>query len=128
MTQFSASISSIVAGDDLDVKRTVTGIPAGQTIAKTWLTFQPAPGGADPGLLQKMITPNLVAGVGHITDDGNGDGIGELLFNLTAADTLALPVEISIPYDIKIRTSAGKIYTAEQGKYLSARRLTEATN
>jgi hypothetical protein len=127
MSTLNASIGGIVAGDDLDVRRTVTGIPAGQTLAKAWLTFQATPGGADPGLLQKVITTSAVIGVGQITDDG-ADGTGEVLFQLTGADTLALPVECSTPYDIKVKTSAGKIYTAEQGKYLSARRVTQATS
>lgn len=128
MSVLTASISGIVAGDDLDVQRTVTNIPSGQTLTKAWLTFQPVAGGADPGTLQKAITPSAVAGVGQITDTG-ASGTGVLLFQLTGADTLVLPIGgAGIAYDIKVLTSANKIYTVEQGKYVSTRRITLATS
>jgi hypothetical protein len=127
MTELNASIGGIVAGDDLDITRTVTAVPAGQTLTKAWLTFQLTPGGTDgSALLQKVIAPGAVAGQGQITDDG-ADGTGGLLFQLSGADTLGLPIEYGVPYDIKVKTSAGKIYTVEQGKYVSSRRITQST-
>lgn len=128
MPIFNAVIGGKVAGDDLDVRRTVTGIPTAQTMTKAWLTLKRAVDDADPGLLQKVITPAPVGGVGHIVDDGTGDGAGELLFQLTAANTLALPVNQYIAYDIKVLTSGNKIYTVEQGRYSSVPRLTQATS
>lgn len=126
MSIFNGSIVAMVAGDDLDVKRTVTGVPATQTLAKAWLTFKPqsALGEPDPGLLQKAITPTSVPGVGQITDTG-ASGTGSLLFQLTGVDTLALPIGAT-PYDVKVLTSAGKIYTVEQGSYLAAPRITQS--
>lgn len=125
MTDFNGSISDLVAGDDVDVRRTVTEIPAGQALAKAWLTFNSAPGGPDPGLLQKVITTALTAD-GQITDDGATDTAGELVFQLSAANTLALPIGCDTPYDIKVKTNTGKIFTLEQGKYSSKRRITQA--
>jgi hypothetical protein len=80
---------------------------------------------ADPGLVQKAITSGAVAGVGQITDTG-ASGTAVLLFQLTNVNTLALAVGTKIYYDIKLLTSAGKIYTAEQGTYRGSPRVTTA--
>ena len=127
MSIFTGSISAVVAGDDLDVTRTVTAVPATQTFTKAWLTLKALITDADPGLLQKVITSGAVAGQGQITDTG-ASGTGALLFQLTGANTLALPVGIDVKYDIKVLTSAGKICTVEQGLYLAAARITTATS
>lgn len=126
MSILNGSISGIVSGDDLDVIRTVTNVPATQTLVKAWLTFKSVPSSPDPGLLQKTILPGAVSGQGQITNDG-ANGTGSLLFQLTPADTLALPVGINTPYSIKVKTSAGKIYTAEQGNYFATPRLSTTT-
>jgi hypothetical protein len=125
MTDFNKSIPAVVAGDDIDIKRTVLNVPAGQTLVEAWITFKAKITDADPGLVQKVITPNPVSGIGQIIDTG-ASGTGALLFQLTGADTLALPTGSPTPYDIKVRTSAGKIYTAEQGVYLGSPRITTA--
>jgi hypothetical protein len=125
MTSFNQSIAGVVAGDDIDVPCTIKGVPAGQTLVEAWLTLKAKVSDADPGLLQKVITPVAVAGVGQITDTG-ASGTGLLFFQLTQSDTLSLPTATRVPYDIKVKTSAGKIYTAEQGEYLSTDRITDA--
>jgi hypothetical protein len=125
MSIFNGSITAQVAGDDLDVTRTVLNVPATQTLTKAWLTFKTKASDADPGLLQKAITSSAVAGQGQILDTG-ASGTGQLLFQLSGADTLALPVGINTAYDVKVLTSAGKVYTVEQGKYISAPRITTA--
>lgn len=127
MSKLNGTIPAIVAGDDLDITRSVTGIPATQTLAMAWLTFKSDLNVADPGLLQKVILPAPVAGQGQITDVG-ASSTGALLFQLSGADTLALPINTRVAYDIKVKTSAGKIYTAEQGVYLSTARVTIATS
>lgn len=127
MSILTGIITGIVAGDDLDVIRSVPGVPATQTLTKAWLTLKTNVGDADPGLLQKAITSSLVSGVGQITDTG-ALGTGAILFQLTGANTLALPVGTNIYYDIKVLTSASKIYTVEQGKYYATPRITTATS
>lgn len=126
MATFNASIPGIVAGDDLDVTRTVTAVPSGQTLTEAWLTLKSKITDADPGLLQKVITPTSAPGIGQITNTG-ASGSGAVLFQLTGADTLALPTGTPVLYDIKVKTSAGKIYTVEQGVYLATPRITTAT-
>lgn len=126
MSVLNGSIGA-VAGDDLDITRSVTSVPATQTLTKAWLTFKVDPYSADPGLLQKTITSGAVSGVGQITDTG-ASGTGALLFQLTGTDTLALPIGMPTRYDIKVLTSAGKIYTVEQGSFTSTQRLTTTTS
>jgi hypothetical protein len=126
MTAFNQAITGFAAGDDLDVTRTVTNIPTGQTLTKAWLTLKVNRFDADlAALLQKAITATSVGGVGQITNTG-GSGTGALLFQLTNVDTLALPIGVDAPYDIKVLTSANKVYTVEQGLYRSTRRITQA--
>jgi hypothetical protein len=120
-----AAGEDFVAGDDLDVRRTVTGVPAGQTLTKAWLTFKTNRFDTDVNaLLQKTIT-SAPTSSGQITDTG-GSGTGVILFQLTNVETLALPIGIDTPYEIKVLTSASKVYTAEQGLYTSTRRITQA--
>jgi hypothetical protein len=127
MSNFTGLLTGFASGDDLDVTRTVPSVPATQTLTKAWLTIKTKVSDADPGLLQKAVTSSLVSGVGQITDTG-ASGTGSLLFQLTGADTLALPVGTLVYYDIKVKTSASKIYTIEQGKYISTARITTATS
>jgi hypothetical protein len=124
MTAFSSSIE-VVAGDDLDVRRTVLNVPTGQTLTKAWLTFKTNRFNTDVNaLLQKIITTAATSS-GQITDAG-ASGTGVILFQLTNVETLALPIDIDTPYDVKVLTSASKVYTAEQGLYRGIRRVTQA--
>lgn len=127
MTAFNGFITGIVAGNHVDITRTVTDVPATQTLSKAWLTFKESPADPDPGVVQKMILPGAVADQGQITDTG-ADGTAALLFQLTAQNTLDLPVGRRIAYEIKVLTSAGKLYTAEQGYYFATQGLTDATS
>jgi cytoskeletal protein RodZ len=127
MATLNGIITGNVAGDDIDVTRSVSGVPATQTLALAWMTFKTNVTDADPGLLQKAITTASVAGTGQITDTG-ASGTGVVFFQLTAANTLTLPSGVNVHYDIKVKTSAGKIYTAEQGIFNLAPRITTATS
>jgi hypothetical protein len=96
MTVINAAITGFCAGNDLDVNRTVPGVPASQTIAKAWLTLKAKLTDADPGLLQKAILQGAVAGQGQITDVGSA-GTAQLLFQLSGTETLALPADTPDP-------------------------------
>ena len=125
MANFTGIIQGFAAGDDVDITRTVTGVPATQTLTLAWLTLKTNVADVDPGLLQKAITSSPSAGVGQITDIG-ASGTGTVLFQLTGTNTLALPSGTKIYYDVKVKTSAGKIYTVEQGRYYATPRITTA--
>jgi len=127
MTSFSSTITDFVAGDALDVNRTVTDIPTGRTLTKAWLTFKRNRYQSDSdALLQKTITPSQTSS-GQITDTGSS-GTGQVTFQLSSAETLALPIEVDTPYEIKVLTDANKPYTLEQGVYRATRRITEAVS
>jgi hypothetical protein len=121
MTIQNASIAGICAGNDLDVNRTVPGIPATQTLTKAWLTFKTSVNDADPGLLQKVITPSR-RGRPRPDHRRRRGGTAQLLFQIADTETLALPVDTPTLYDIKVLTSAGKVYTTEKGLYLATSR------
>jgi len=120
MPDLEAVIDEHVRGNDLDVIRTVTVIPSGQTVAEAWLRVDEiTPPGTE--VFSKHITPTLVAGEGQIEDDGSVDGIAILRFEITHANSLLLDPAGTVaapkahPYAIQIKTSGGKIYEFEQG-------------
>lgn len=111
----TAKIDTFVRADDLDVIRTINGVPAGQSLTDAWLTVD-SPLGTH--LFQKHITTVAVAGQGQITDDGSSDTVGAVRFELTGGptgDTTKLTADTAYPYDIQVKTSGGKIYTPESG-------------
>jgi len=115
MPTFGASITGFVREDDLDVIRTVNGIPSGQALTDAYMTVK-ASGGST--IFQKHITTAAVAGQGQITDDGSGDGIAGVRFELVGGpgqDTTQLTAGTAFNYDIQVNTGAGKRYTPETG-------------
>jgi hypothetical protein len=115
----SETIEQIIRGNDIDITRTVNGIPSGQTITDGWFTVLQA---TNPftQLYEKHITSTLIAGQGQIEDTGAGDGIGIVRFEITAANTLTMAggtAEVPTPhkYGIQVKTSGGKIFECEQG-------------
>ena len=118
MPDLSAVIEEYVRGNDLDVIRTVTVVPAGQTLTDAYLRVNATSGGTQ--LFEKHITSTLVAGEGQIEDTGAGDGIAIIRFEITRTNgltttggTVAAPSQH--PYAIEVITSGGKNYEFEQG-------------
>lgn len=114
MSDLAVAISGFVVGDDLEIRRTVTDLPA--DIEAAWLTVKRYPSAPDvDAVLQKAITTTDVPGTGQIVTAG-GVGIdGDLRFDLIPADTTALTSYTTWAHDIQIRTSEGKVYTIEKG-------------
>ncbi len=118
MPTLNSEIKEFVAGDDLDVIRTIGNLPAGQTIAKAWFTVK-----TEANLLlddtnivfQKIITPANVLGEGQVTDIGIS-GIGAVIFELTDVDTAKLTAKTVFFFDIQVLTSAEKLFTPELGR------------
>jgi hypothetical protein len=113
--QLNGEIENIVQGDNIDITRTIDQLPA--SITKAWLTVKANRSStADTNaIFQKTITSINVPGVGVIVDDGTGDGIAEVRFELVNADTVLLTNETAYYYDIQVLTSTDKIYTPEIG-------------
>lgn len=124
-------IEGYVSGDDLDIQRDVTNVAPTDPLTKAWFTVKRFYGDAEPGVLQKVITTAQVVGTGQITQDGsenNGNGTASLLFELTAANTLALGTADTFHFDVQVKTAGGKLYTADTGRLELLAQVTEATS
>ena len=125
MSELAIEITGFVAGDDLEIRRTVTDLPAAITLA--WLSLKRYPGlSDDDAKLQKRITTTAVPGIGHIEDAGGAETDGILRFDLTAADTTALAVQNWV-FDIQIKLASDKVYTIEKGRLQMTADVTRST-
>lgn len=126
MPDFHDRITDFCVGDDLDIRRKITKIPAGQTVTEAWCTVKKDPEDADEdAVFQKHITGTNVAGVGQIEDDGDG-GTAILRFDWTREDTLLFEPDGVLYHDIQIKTSANKISTPFKGLTLPKSQITKA--
>jgi hypothetical protein len=121
-----ATLGNFAQGDNFSVPVTVTSVPAGDTLAKAWLTVKAKLSDADPGVFQKAITPAATPGQGQITDTG-ASGTGIIRFDVQQADTLLLTPNVAYYYDIQVKTAAGLIGTIEEGTIMAAPQVTQAT-
>lgn len=124
MTQFNRRIENFVAGDDLEVVRTVTGVPDSTTIDAGWLTVKLV--ATDPdvsAVFQKSITSVESAAQGHISDTG-ADGTGEVKFYLANTDTALLTGGVAYSYDIKIKLDTNRVYRVEVGVMVAVQGVT----
>ena len=112
MSDLSVTISGYVVGDDFEIRRTVTGLPA--AIAIAWLTVKRYPSQADDAILEKEITTGDDPDTGEIENAGGVGVNGVLRFDLTPANTRALGEQKWI-HDIQIKLTGGTIYTIEIG-------------
>jgi len=112
MSDLDVSITGFVEGDDLEIRRTITGLEA--AIEAAWLTIKREPMQDDDAVLEKAITTDDVVGTGQIETAGGPGESGVLRFELTDADTRALG-ESKWIHDIQIKLAGGKIYTVEIG-------------
>jgi len=112
MSDLDVSITGFVEGDDLEIRRTITGLEA--AIETAWLTVKREPMQEDDAVLEKEITTDNVTGIGQIETAGGPGESGVLRFELTDEDTRALG-ESKWIHDIQIALVGGKIYTVEIG-------------
>lgn len=120
MPTFNAAISGFVVGDDIDIVRNVSGIPAGQSVDYAWLTVRFYER-STTHILQKTIsgTANDHGSVGATVS-----GVARVTFTLSGGDTMLLEPDNALFYDISIRTSANKIYTPEKGRITGSIQIT----
>ena len=125
MSDLAVEITGFVVGDDLEIRRTVTDLPA--AIETAWLTLKHYPSQPDAeGKLQKRITTTDVVGTGQIVEAGGPGTDGDLRFDLTPADTTSLGTRQHV-HDIQIKLSTGKVYTIEKGTLQLTAGVTETT-
>jgi hypothetical protein len=109
-----------VVGDDLDIERTVTQIPSGQSVDYAWFTVRFYERSLTT-ILAKEITPTLTPD-GVIGNTVSGTVL--LTFTLSGMDTSLFEPENTLHYDIQLQTSAGKIYTPETGALIAKIQIT----
>lgn len=118
MPELKAKIRDFVEGDALVIRRTIgradSGLAAGATVTKAWMTVKAELDDIDPGLFQKVITTTDVPGTGQIENDGGGDVDPVLRFDWLPADTRAIGPTKRY-YDIQIQLDDGTITTPERG-------------
>jgi hypothetical protein len=125
MSDLAIEITGFVVGDDLEVRRTVTDLPA--AIETAWLTLKHYPSQPDQeAKLQKRITTTDAPGTGQVVEAGGPGTDGDLRFDLTPDDTTRLGVKRYV-HDIQIKLSTGKVYTIEKGTLQLTAGVTETT-
>ena len=125
MSDLTVEIRGFVVGDDLEIRRTVTDLPA--AINAAWLTLKHYPSQPDSeARLQKRITTTDVPGTGWIVESGGPGTDGDLRFDLTPDDTTALGARRYV-HDIQIKLVTGRVYTIEKGTLQLTAGVTETT-
>jgi len=121
MTTYDARIVNAegvppVIDDDVLIRRTITGLTAGQYITTAWFTVKQRYKQTDEeALLQLEITtaPSLA---GQITDNGDGKVTGEVEFWVHDEDYANLLPDKVYVYDVQLLLSDGTIATLEVGE------------
>jgi len=113
MSDLAVAITGFVVGDDLEIRRTITGLP--DQIAKAWMTVKRYAEEADgDAVLAKEITIDDVPGTGCIEDVGGVGVNGILRFDLTDEETRTLGARPWV-FDVQIKLEDDKVYTVEKG-------------
>ena len=113
MSTLTGTITGYVVGDNLEVRRTVTELPA--ALEAAWLTIKRHAREPDlAAVVAKVISTGDNPGTGHITIAGGVGVDGALRFDLTPTDTTALGAA-SWVYDIQVKLTNGTVYTPEVG-------------
>ena len=114
MSTLTGTITGYVVGDNLEIRRAVTELPA--ALEAAWLTIKRHAREPDlAAVVAKVISTGDNPGTGHITIAGGVDVDGALRFDLTPTDTTALGAA-SWVYDIQVKLTNGTVYTPEVGR------------
>ena len=113
MSTLTGTITGYVVGDNLEVRRTVTELPA--ALETAWLTIKRHAREPDTdAVVAKVIEIADNPGNGQITEAGGVGVDGALRFDLTQIDTTALGAAAWV-YDIQVKLTNGTVYTPEIG-------------
>ena len=113
MSTLTGTITGYVVGDNLEIRRAVTELPA--ALEAAWLTIKRHAREPDlAAVVAKVISTGDNPGTGHITIAGGVGVDGALRFDLTPTDTTALGAA-SWVYDIQVKLTNGTVYTPEVG-------------
>lgn len=117
---YGAEISGFVGGDGpIAFSRTITGVPAGRTIASALWTAKA------PSLMQAADGRAVLQVALTVTDSGAGDTVGAVAWSLSAVDTKALHGQLWA-YDVQITLDNGTKITPEVGTLRVADGVTQS--
>ena len=118
-------IRGFVRGDDLEIRRTVSALPAGRSVVQAWMTIKQSSAASDAqALVQKVITlADSAAGV--IEKNGASDGEFVGVFRFSGADTLLFDAQQ--PWDIQLQYENDALYTPFKGTIRGVVGITQAT-
>jgi hypothetical protein len=120
-------IEGFVIGDDFTVEATITEVPAGDPLAKVWLSVKRREDDADAAAVFSKSVTTSSSSSGQITDTG-ADGSGVARFTLVPADTVLLIGEKIYYFDVQAKTQAGLVYTPIKGTIMGKKQITIATS
>jgi hypothetical protein len=126
MPNLSDVIDNYVAGDDLCIIREVTGIPAGNALTDAWFTVRDLEDFGGSTIIVQLTITTAQTSAGQITDDGAGDGIATVRFDLTGAQTRTIGIE-GYPFDIQIKLDDARITTPVAGTIQAEAEVTQVT-
>ena len=116
MTIANGRIDDFVNGDDLEIERTITGVPSGILVERAWFMVKHKYTDIDDdAIISKLATSINTADQGWVADDGSGDGEATIRFYLTPADTELLYAYSEYPYSIKVKLDNDRVNTPELG-------------
>lgn len=126
MPQFSDRIDNFVVGDTLKVQRFFDGLPIGVTVTKGWLTIKRSPLDTDGSAIALLVVTTTPSATGAILNDGAGNQVAWLEFDLAPAVTVLLDREYD--FEIQLLLSDDTVNTPIQGKIKGRKQLTQATS
>jgi len=120
---------SFTRGDDFTIVRRLPEIPIGQGLSKAWFTSKDDLTVADPGALQKIITPTQGDdGIIFLETEASGKTITVVKFVLSQADTLSFRAsENTYFYDMQGLSTAGHIGSLGRGMLEVIEQVTQAS-
>ena len=129
MPTLDSEIRGFVVGDYFEVERDVSGIPNPTTLTKAWLTVKAREDDEDVDAIFLIdITTSYVTGKGQIVDNGAGDGVGTVRFEVTSVNSVKMTGAKVYYFDIQVLTSAGFVFTPERGTISGYKQITRATS
>ncbi len=127
MPNLSDVIDDYVAGDDLCVIREITGIPAGNVLTNAWLTVRDLEDFSGSSIIIQLTITTTATAQGEILDDGAGDGIATVRFDLTGTQTRTIGI-VGYPFDIQIKLDDSRINTPVAGTIQAEAEVTQVTS
>lgn len=127
MPNLSDIIDNYVAGDDLCVIREISEIPSGNVLTNAWLTVRDLEDFSGSSIIVQLTITTTATSQGQITDNGAGDGIATVRFDITKTQTRTIGI-VGYPFDIQIKLDDNRINTPVAGTIRAEAEITQVTS